>query len=159
MAVSTPIEAPNPYADVADLTAFWKAPDDEARALVLLTLASNRLRLIGDDVDVDTDEKANDNPAYFSTIQWVVMESVKRALLTPTDMQPVDTWQQTAGPYSENIKYTNPSGDLWFKKSELSSLGLYGTQRMFSVNTSRTDIYSEYSYIPARRWRYRRRYW
>lgn len=143
MAVTTPVTPPNPYADVADLTAFWKAPDDANRAEVLLKLASQRLRLIGEDVDVDTDERANNSSAYFSTIQWVVMEAVKRALLTPTDMQPVDTFQQTAGPYSENIKYTNPSGDLWFKKSELSALSLYATQTLSSISTSRTDIYCE----------------
>lgn len=142
--VTTPIEAPNAYANEVDLTLFWKAPDDNNRANYLLKLASNRLRMIGEGVDVDTDEKSNSNPAYFSTIQWVVMEATKRALLTPTDMQPVDTFQQTAGPYSENIKYTNPSGDLWFKKSELSSLGLYGVQRMYSIGTSpNTDIYCE----------------
>lgn len=141
--VTTPIEAPNAYANHEDLTLFWKAPDDNNRADYLLKLASNRLRMIGEGVDVDTDEKANNSPAYFATLQWVVMEATKRALLTPTDMQPVDTFQQTAGPYSENIKYTNPSGDLWFKKSELSSLGLYGVQRMYSVSTSQTDIYCE----------------
>lgn len=139
-----PIVAPAPYATVADLTNFWKAPDDETRATYLLTLASNRLRLIGENNGVDVDARVNASPAYFSTAQWVIMEAVKRALLTPTDMQPVDTFQQTAGPYSENIKYTNPSGDLWFKKSELSDLGLNGNQRLDNVSTSRTDIYGEY---------------
>lgn len=139
--VATPVVSPNPYANVDDLTAFWKTPDNTARALVLLTSASNRLRLIGENVDVDVDAKVNASPAYFSTVQWVVMEAVKRALNTPTDMQPVDTWQQTAGPYSENIKYTNPSGDLWFKKSELSAIGLSGNQTLSSISTSRTDIY------------------
>ena len=137
----TPIVAPSPYATVADLTKFWKAPDDETRATYLLTLASNRLRLIGENVNVDVDARANASAAYFSTAQWVIMEAVKRALLTPTDMQPVDTFQQTAGPYSENIKYTNPSGDLWFKKSELSDLGLNGNQKLDSISTSQTDIY------------------
>lgn len=139
--VTPPVTAPNPYANVEDLTAFWKAPDDSARALVMLTMASNRLRLIAEDSEVDMDTKANDSPAYFSTLQWVVMEATKRALLTPTDMQPVDTWQQTAGPYSENIKYSNPSGDLWFKKSELSAIGLNGRQTLSSISTSQTDIY------------------
>lgn len=143
--VATPITAPDTYANVEDLTAFWKAPDNSARAEVLLKLASNRLRLIGTDVDVNTDTRSNDDPAYFYTIQWVVMESVKRALNTPTDQPPVEQWQQTAGPYSENYKYSNPSGDLWFKKSELRSLGLYGRQSLNSINTSQNfygDIYS-----------------
>lgn len=141
------ITAPAPYATVADLTAFWKVPDDAARALVLLTLASNRLRLIGEGVGVDTDAKANASAAYLSTIQWVVMEATKRALLMPTDAAPANSIQQTAGPYSENIVFTNPSGDLWFKKSELKEIGLNGTQYMTSISTTAADIYSPYDSI------------
>jgi len=144
MTVVVPVEAPNPYADVADLTVFWQAPTDSARALELLTLASNRLRVRGGNVGVDMDSRVNSEPAYFKTVQWVVMEATKRALLTPTDQPPVETWQQTAGPYSENIKYANPAGDLWFKKTELNDLGLWGNQKLNSISTSQRDIYSPY---------------
>lgn len=131
-----------PFATLAQLETFWKdIPDaDEPRAEMLLDLASNRLRMIGEDVGVDVDAKVAASAAYASTAQWVVMEATKRAMLTPIDQPPVDSWQQTAGPYSENYKYTNPSGDLWFKKSELASLGLYGRQSLDSISTSQ-DIY------------------
>lgn len=134
----------NPFATVDQLQRFWKTitDADQPRAEVLLELASNRLRLIADDVGVDMDAKVEASEAYASTARWVVMETVKRAMLTPTDQQPVDTFAQTAGPYSENYKYTNPSGDLWFKKSELSALGLYGRQSLNSISTSQYDIYS-----------------
>lgn len=144
MSVVTPVTSPSPYADVADLTAFWQAPDNDTRALDVLTKASNRLRVRASQVGFVLDDKANSDPAYFQTLQWVVMEATKRALLTPMDQPPVDTWQQTAGPYSENIKYTNPSGDLWFKKSELKDLGLYNNQKLGSISTSQRDIYSPY---------------
>jgi Phage protein Gp19/Gp15/Gp42 len=136
-----------PYATLAQLETFWKdiASADEPRAEMLLELASNRLRMIGEDVEVDVDAKVAASPAYASTAQWVVMEATKRAMLTPIDLPPVDTFQQTAGPYSENIKYTNPSGDLWFKKSELASLGLYGRQTLSSLNTSQNLYYNIYS--------------
>jgi hypothetical protein len=136
------IVAPNPYATVDDLTAFWKAPDSSDRALFLLTLASNRLRLIGEDIGIDTDAKSNASPAYLSTIQWVVMEATKRALLTPTDAPPANSVQQIAGPYAEHVVYTNPSGDLWFKKAELNALSLYGKQHLKSISTTDTDIYN-----------------
>lgn len=139
--VTVPVEAPNAYANAEDLTNYWKAPEDTNRANYLLKLASNRLRLIAEDSSIDLDAKANSNPAYFDTLQWVVMESTKRALQAPLDQQPMETWQQAAGPYSENIKYTNPTGDLWFKKSELSAIGLSGSQTLSSISTSRTDIY------------------
>lgn len=133
-----------PFASLEQLETFWKdiASADEGRAELLLELASNRLRLIGDDVDFDVDQHTEDSAAYETTIRWVVMEAVKRAMLTPIDQPPVDTFSQTAGPYSENYKYTNPSGDLWFKKSELLAIGLYGRQSLSSITTSRTDIYS-----------------
>jgi len=49
--VATPVYTPDQYANVDDLTLFWKAPDDSARALYLLKLASNRLRLIASDIN------------------------------------------------------------------------------------------------------------
>lgn len=148
MSVTTPITSPDAYADNEDLSLFWKpiTGDDIARSNSLLKLASNRIRNIGKNVGVKIDEQANADPAYFSTLQWVVMEATKRAMLTPIDQPPVDTFSQTAGPYSENIKYTNPSGDLWFKKSELYDLGLKGNQRLTSISTSQRDIYSPYPY-------------
>ena len=135
------------FATLAQLEAFWKdVPDaDEGRATILLELASNRLRLIGDDLNIDVDNLVANSEAYETTIRWVVMESVKRAINTPTDQPPVETWAQTAGPYSENYKYSNPSGDLYFKKSELNSLGLWGKQMLGSISTSQNlygDIYS-----------------
>lgn len=135
------------FATVEQLEAFWKSLDttEEARAEVLLELASARLREIGVGVEVDVDAQVAARESYAITARWVVMEAVKRAMLTPTDVPPVDTYSQTAGPYSENYKYTNPSGDLWFKKSELQSLGLYGSQSLSSLNTSQNlygNIYS-----------------
>lgn len=146
--VTTPIASPNAYANDVDLGNFWTTPDNPTRANYLLKLASNRLRLRGDDLGVDVDAKANASPAYFDTVQWVVMEAVKRALLTPTDEPPANSVQQTAGPYSSNIVYTNPAGDLWFKKSELSAIGLAGNQKLGSISTTpQRDYYSEYDSI------------
>ena len=132
------------YATKAELAAYWRTltEAEQGRADIMLALASNRLRIIAEDVSVDLDAKVAASEAYASTVQWVVMEAVKRAIATPTDQPPVETWAQTAGPYSENYKYTNPSGDLWFKKSELTAIGLYGQQSLSSLQTSREDIYS-----------------
>ena len=133
-----------PFATTADLTAYWRTltGDETSRADIMLPLASNRLRLMAEEVDIDLDAKAAASEAYSDTLKWVVMEAVKRALSTPTDEPPVDSISKTAGPYSENYKFTNPSGDLWFKKTELASLGLFGRQTLYSISTSREDIYS-----------------
>ena len=73
-----------------------------------------------------------------------VMEAVKRAMSTPVDVPPVDSYSQAAGPYSENYRFTNPSGDLWFKKTELKALGISGNQIVDSITpNTRRDIYGE----------------
>ena len=138
--------ANTPFATKEQLAAYWRAltGDEPARADIMLELASNRLRLIAEEQDIDLDARKEASESYDTTLRWVVMEAVKRALATPTDQPPVETYGQTAGPYSENYKYTNPSGDLWFKKSELRDLGLSGNQKLSSITpTTRTDIYGE----------------
>lgn len=144
--ITTPVESPNTYANADDLAVFWKTltGDDVTRANDLLKRASNRLRVLASGYGIALDTKVNDDLAYFSTVQWVVMEAAKRAMLTPLDAPPANSIQQTAGPYSENITFTNPAGDLWFKKSELHDLGLYGNQRLNSISTTQRDIYSSY---------------
>lgn len=143
--ITTPVTAPNAYANAEDLTNYWKAPDSDTRADYLLKLASNRLRQIGSQNEVDIDAEANASEVYFINVQWVVMEATKRSLQAPLDQQPTESYGQTAGPYSENYKYSNPAGDLFFKKAELQTLGLYGNQSLSSLNTSQNlygDIYS-----------------
>ena len=133
-----------PFATKEELAAFWRTltADEQTRADVLLPIASNRLRVMAEKIGVDLDAKKAASEAFSSTLQWVIMEAVKRALQTPTDNPPVDTFSQTAGPYSENYKYSNPSGDLWFKKAELKALGIYGQQILSAIQTSIKDIYS-----------------
>ena len=143
--ITTPVNKPDAYANAEDLTLYWKAPTDANRANYILKMASNRLRQIATDVGVDLDAKVNADIVYFLNVQGVVMEASKRALQAPTDQQPTETYGQTAGPYSENFKYSNPAGDLFFKKAELGLLSLYGQQSMYGISTSQTDIYKEYS--------------
>lgn len=137
----------SPYATPTQLAAFWRTltSTEITRSELLLELASNRLRIIADDAGVAIDAKVAASEAYSTTARWVVMEAVKRAMLTPVDLPPVDSYQTTAGPYSENFRYTNPSGDLWFKKTELATLGLSGQQKLSGLSTSQNlfgNIYS-----------------
>ena len=133
-----------PFATVADLEGFWRpmTAAEKSRANSLLPLASNRLRLMAENLGWSLDDKVNSSEIFKSNVQYVVMEAVKRAILTPVDAPPANSIQQTAGPYSENIVYTNPSGDLWFKKTELAELGLYGRQTLNSLVTTRKELYS-----------------
>lgn len=126
----------NNYAEISDLVVFWRElnENEQRRAEMLLKLASNILRGKGASVGIDIDAERNKNNVFAENLKWVTLEAVKRALQTPQDTPPVNSYSQTAGPYSENFTYTNPSGDLWFKKSELQILGFGGVQKISSIN-------------------------
>lgn len=138
---------PQPYATVADLSAFWRtvvAGQETDRATSLLELASNRLRGKATEYGFNMDEKTAADSVYKSNVKFVVLESVKRAMQTDQNVPPVDTYQQQAGPYSTNYKFSNPSGDLWFKGSELAEIGLSGQQTIGSITPiTRNNIYGE----------------
>lgn len=139
-------DEPRVYTTVEDLEAYWKPLDEseEARAEQMMSIASSRLRLYATNAGFNLDEKIDENTDYAEAVKWVVMEATKRALSTPIDTPPVDSYSQAAGPYSENYKFTNPSGDLWFKKAELKTLGISGVQRATSISpVTRRNIYGE----------------
>lgn len=129
-----------PFATTADLQEYWRTltPDETNRAKILLTLASDRLRMMAHRAGVDLDKKVQAEPGgvYVSTLKFAVLDAVKRAMQAPADLPPINSYQQTAGPYSENIAYANPTGDLYFKKSELALLGISGGQSLNSLSTT-----------------------
>ena len=128
------------FATTAELAAYWRplTPEEVTRATALLDTASDRLRLMYRPADLD--DKVTDDTLYGSAVKNTVLESVKRAMTSPIDVPPVETYGQTAGPYSENFKFVNPGGDLYFKKSELKLLG-FGGQTVDSWSTTTADIY------------------
>lgn len=129
-----------PFAITADLQEYWRtlSPDEVKRATTLLALASDRLRMMAQRAGIDLDKKVQAEPGgvYASTLKFAVLDAVKRAMQAPADLPPVNSYQQTAGPYSENISYANPTGDLYFKKSELALLGINGGQQLDSLSTT-----------------------
>ena len=133
------------YATIEDLSTYWRpiSPSETSRANMLLEIASSRLRIEADKVDIALDDRVSYDDDYALAVKLVVMDAVKRALATPIDTPPVDNYSQSAGPYSENYRFTNPSGDLWFKKAELRSIGI-GTAKIGTIKpNTRRDIYGE----------------
>lgn len=142
--ITVPVNSPNTYANNEDLANYWQAQTDTTRTNYILKMVSNRLRLVASQRGIDLDAKVNADPVYFLNVQSVVMEGAKRALQAPLDQQPTETYGLTAGPYSENFKFSNPNGDIFFRKSELELLGLEGKQTLRGITTSIRDIYSPY---------------
>lgn len=133
------------YATIEDLSTYWRpiSPSETNRANMLLEIASSRLRVEADKVDIALDDRVSYDDDYALAVKLVVMDAVKRALATPIDTPPVDNYSQSAGPYSENYRFTNPSGDLWFKKAELRSIGI-GIAKIGTIKpNTRRDIYGE----------------
>ena len=133
------------YASIQDLSTYWRpiTESETARASMLLEIASSRLRIEADKVGIAIDDRINYDDDYAMAVKLVVMDATKRALATPIDTPPVDNYSQSAGPYSENYRFTNPSGDLWFKKAELRSIGI-GVAKIGTIKpNTRKDIYGE----------------
>ena len=132
-----------PFATTADLEKFWRPLNDseKTRAEYLLELASDNLRQIALNAGKDIQKMLDDDKLLENTLKQIVMESVKRSMLTPVDQKPITQGSMTAGPYAETFTFANPAGDIWWKDKELKLLGLKG-QKFRSVSTSRTNIYS-----------------
>lgn len=145
MADTEPKATRSPLATVEDLAKFWRPLTDaeKPRAEYLLEMASDKLRQIAKNNGQDIDKMIEEGVVLDTVVKLVVMEAVKRAMNTPTDAPPVDSYSQTAGPYSENFKYSNPSGDIWFKKAELASIGLSGGQKLTSISLTNCNEVKE----------------
>ena len=141
---ATPIGLP--FATAAELAIYWRTltAEEITRAESLLLIASNRLRSYDSGNDPSIDTRSNTDPTFRTILNWITMEAVKRAMMTPAGDPSIESRSMTAGVYSENIKFTNPTGDLFFRKTELAALGLEGSQKLGSISPiSQYDLYAE----------------
>lgn len=111
----------DPYAELADLEERFPrdlTPDEETRAEVLLSDASFWLGVWVPGLAESTDE------AVLMAAKLIVVEMVKRALIAQAADIPsgAESISQTAGIYSENIRFRNPDGNLYLYARELEDL-------------------------------------
>jgi len=127
---------PEVYATPGDLAARWRplAPDEEARAGVLLADASAVLRATDDTLDARIAAGVLDP----NLVRGVVCAMVKRAMVAGLDVEGVTQQSQTAGPYAASVSYANPSGSLYVTRAERRALGIT-TQRAFTVSMARDE--------------------
>lgn len=129
------------FATIDDLTTLWRDLRDEEvqRAVALLEIVSDSLRVEAKKVNKDLDSMASEDSAYSSVLKSVVIDIVARTLMTSTDQEPMTQMNQSALGYSFQGTFLVPGGGLFIKNSELKKLGLkkqrygvmdfYGTQR------------------------------
>lgn len=114
------------FATIQDLQNLWRqiTSDEMNRALELLDVVSDSLRVEADKVGKDLDLMIADKPHLKSVAKSVVVDIVARTLMTSTDQEPMTQMTQSALGYSMQGSFLVPGGGLFIKKSELNRLGL-----------------------------------
>ncbi len=115
------------FATVADLEARWRSltEAEEAQASVLLDDAAAYLQAL---VEVDPDDEVQ-----AANLKMVSCNMVKRAMSSSaSDAFGVTNATATMGPFSQQVAYANPSGDMYVSKSERAILGI-GTATIGSI--------------------------
>lgn len=117
------------FAEVADLVARWRplVPPEDTQAGVLLEDASAIVRAECPTAEAEVDP---------DVLKLVVCAMVKRAMLAGTGSDAVSQTAQTAGPFSQQVTYANPMGNLYLTKQERRLLGC-GSGRAFFVDLMR----------------------
>ena len=107
------------YATVEDLAAYWRplTEDEQGRANTLLSFASVSVRA-----------HCGGEPGSADAARYVCVDMVKNAMAAGS--VPVTSYQQSAGGYSVNAQFANPTGDLYWKKQYDDMLGMSGMQHV-----------------------------
>lgn len=107
------------YAEVSDIEARWRdlSASEEAIAAVLLDDASAALSKL---VDVDAHDTEQADILKFVCCSMVI----RKMSATETDTYGVSSMSMTAGPYTQQMAYSNPTGDWYLTKFERRLLGV-----------------------------------
>lgn len=112
--------AEEPFATVEDLEEAWRplTPAEATRADKLIQYASRILRQRISGID----ERIAAGTLSALDAEMVVVAMVKRAMIN-TALEGVESQSQTAGPFAQTTKLSNPNGNLYLTADELSLLG------------------------------------
>lgn len=136
--------ANEPFATWGDVEEVWRTltADEQTRATKLIAYASRKIRrhrlLVGID---DRIAAGSLDPL---DVEMVVVAMVKRAMLNSA-LEGVDSQSQSAGPFAQTVKPSNPNGSLYLTKDEIASLA----PRRAAIGTIRTS--SGYPRMPHHR--------
>ena len=108
---------PTPWATHQDLEQRWRGLTavEQARATVLIEDAQSLIK----------DECAQWEQASAETLRRVVCAIVKRAMNAPLgddDLAGASSTSMSAGPFTQQVSFSNPSGDLYLTKAETRSV-------------------------------------
>lgn len=106
-----------PFATVSDLEARWRglSEAEQARAAVLLADASALIRDM-----VPGWEQVSEQ-----TLRAICCAVVRRAMSVDVDLPDgVSSFNETAGPFSQQMSFSNPTGDLYLTRAEKARMGV-----------------------------------
>ncbi|HEL0067095.1 hypothetical protein AT50_00336 [Streptococcus equi subsp. zooepidemicus Sz105] len=120
------------FATIDDLTALWRLlkSDESRRALKLLEVVSDTLRIEAERVGKNLDIMVENSQPYANVVKSVTVDIVARTLMTSTDQEPMTQMTESALGYSFSGSYLVPGGGLFIKDSELKRLGLTKKQKI-----------------------------
>lgn len=121
-----------PYATVAELESRWRplTADEKKRAETKMLDASVIMARECKRAGVATNDA---DELVRADMSMIVCEMVKRAMIAPLDQVPVSQSSMTAGPFTEQQTFINPTGDLYLTNGEKRRLGIAG-QRIGSIS-------------------------
>lgn len=106
-----------PFATVSDLESRWRglSEAEQARAEVLLADASALIRDTVPDWPQISDE----------TSRAICCAVVRRAMSVDVGLPDgVSSFNETAGPFSQQMSFANPTGDLYLTRAEKARMGV-----------------------------------
>ena len=106
-----------PFATVSDLEARWRglSEAEQARATVLLADASALIR----------DTVPGWEQVSEQTLRAICCAVVRRAMSVDVDLPDgVSSFNETAGPFSQQMSFANPTGDLYLTRAEKARMGV-----------------------------------
>lgn len=129
-----------PFATIDDVKSLWRtlSSAEEERAIALLPIVSDSLRMEALKVGKDLDKMIADNDIIASVAKSVTVDVIARTLMTSTNSEPMSQYSESALGYSVSGTFLVPGGGLFIKKSELARLGLR-RQRLGAVDYDTGD--------------------
>lgn len=112
--------ANEPFATYGDVEEIWRTltPEEQTRATKLIEYASRKIRRLF----VNIDDRIAAGSLDPLDVEMVVVAMVKRAMMN-SSLEGMASQSQTAGPFAQTVKPSNPNGNLYLTKDEIASLG------------------------------------
>lgn len=107
------------FATYEDVEARWRTltADEQTKATVLLEDAANMLLAL-----VRVDESDGQQQAILKQVSCTMV--IRSMVASESTAFGVDKLQATMGPFSQQVSFTNPNGDLYLTKQEKRLLGI-----------------------------------